>query len=99
MADIELTCRGYSSNGKLIPCAEEGHEEGDEVDLVDGIKRLVVGFSDERKDDEIGEQFKETYDKHHRVVMTLSANSYTSFRAFSGVALSPAKYCESVVEI
>ena len=44
--DIQRTSRGYGSDGKLIPRAEEGHEEGDEVNLVDGIKRLVVGFSD-----------------------------------------------------
>ena len=58
LANVELTCRGYSSDGKLVPCAEERHEEGDEVNLVDGVKRLVVGFSDERKDEGIGEQLR-----------------------------------------
>lgn len=40
-----------------------------------------------------------THDRHHRMVMTFSANSYMSFLAFSGADFGSCRYCDKVPEI
>ena len=40
-----------------------------------------------------------TYERHHSMVMMLSANSYTNFCAFSGAAFGFSRYCERVFDI
>lgn len=40
-----------------------------------------------------------THERHHKMVMTFSANSYTTFCAFSGAVLGESIYCAKVDEI
>lgn len=43
--------------------------------------------------------YANTHDRHHKIVMILSENSYTSFCAFSGAVLGFSMYCDRVLEI
>ncbi len=40
-----------------------------------------------------------THERHHKMVMTFSANSYTTFCAFSGAVLGESIYCARIDEI
>jgi hypothetical protein len=57
--------------------------------LVDG-RRRVFSFSRARHS---------THERHHKMVMTFSANSYTTFCAFSGAFFGESIYCARIDEI
>jgi hypothetical protein len=40
-----------------------------------------------------------THERHHKMVMTFSANSYTTFCAFSGAIFGESIYCARIDEI
>ena len=40
-----------------------------------------------------------THERHHNIVMTLSANSYTSLCAFSGAVLGFSRYSDRILDI
>jgi hypothetical protein len=44
-------------------------------------------------------QHFKTHERHHKMVMTFSANSYTTFCAFSGAVFGDSIYCAKIDEI
>ena len=74
-------------NGQLRPRPQESHQERDEVDLVHRIQRLVRGLSTTgpvSSHHVYDNDLDGTHDKHQKIVITVTANSFTRRVAFSG---------------
>lgn len=90
-AGESTTCCNYSGYRQLVTGGQERHQERNEIDLIDDIESLVRSLPDHLRQELYIEMNKNAHDKHHKIVIKLSANSYTTFFAFSEALLGDSR--------